>query len=210
MDPSEREAKQARLEQLRTQVRQLENELRQEPQAPWRPSGYYTAYYATTGFMLGGFAAAASLLLNVIGALVAGKHPLELIRVYLTFPLGERALSLNIEQEGGLALAIGCCLYLATGMILGVPFYLLLTRFAGGASLIKRLLLATVFSVGIWLVNFYGILSWLQPLLFDGNWIVRDIPEVVALLTHLAFGLTMALLYPLGLYQPYRLQTESL
>lgn len=74
----------------------------------------------------------ASLLFNVIGAPIAGKTPLELIRVYLTFPLGEKALELSNSGQGGYAvgdgmiLAIGCCLYLATGMLLGIPVYLCL------------------------------------------------------------------------------------
>ena len=46
------------------------------------------------GFLLGLLGAMASLLFNVIGSLVAGKNPLELIRIYLTFPLGEKALRL--------------------------------------------------------------------------------------------------------------------
>ena len=60
----------------------------EEAAAGWQPSGYYTAYYATAGFLLGSFGAMASLLFNVIGAPIAGKSPLELIRIYLTFPLG--------------------------------------------------------------------------------------------------------------------------
>ena len=61
----------------------------------WRATGYYSAYYATAGFLLGSFGAMASLLFNVVGAPLAGKSPLELIRVYLTFPLGEKALQLD-------------------------------------------------------------------------------------------------------------------
>ena len=34
-----------------------------------------------------------ALLVNVIGSLAVGQHPLKLIQVYLTFPLGEKALS---------------------------------------------------------------------------------------------------------------------
>ena len=39
----------------------------------------------------------------------------------------------------GVILAIGCCLYLATGMLLGIPVYLALTRFAAKGGLIIRL-----------------------------------------------------------------------
>ena len=109
---------------------------REEALAGWQASGYYAAYYATAGFLLGTFGAMASLLFNVIGAPIAGKSPLELIRIYLTFPLGEQALELtgagrSVYAVGdGLILAIGCCLYLGTGMLLGIPVYMALARFA--------------------------------------------------------------------------------
>jgi hypothetical protein len=47
-------------------------------------------------------------------------------------------------------------------------------------------------------VMFYGILSWLQPMLFDGRWIVDNtrLPWWVAAATHVVFGWTIALLYP--------------
>ena len=57
-------------------------------------------------------------------------------------------------------------------------------------------------------LNYYLILSWLQPWLFGGNWIVNLVPWWVATLTHLVFGWTMALAYPLGMYEPYRVRTE--
>ncbi|OYW20910.1 MAG: hypothetical protein B7Z55_06485 [Planctomycetales bacterium 12-60-4] len=127
--------KQQELLQLRERVQQLEAEIAAEQGGRhWPPGGFYMEYYATTGFMLGMFAAAISLLVNVIGAPIAGKSPLELIRVYLTFPLGEKALQLASQQTDvyaigdGVMLAIGCCLYLGTGMVLGVPFFVALVR----------------------------------------------------------------------------------
>lgn len=200
------------LEQLRAQVRQLEAEVNAEEAAEgWPPTGFYSEYYATTGFVLGMIAAAASLLVNVVGAPIAGKSPLELIRVYLTFPLGEKALELTSHAKDvyvvgdGLILAMGCCLYLGTGMILGVPFFVILSWLTENKSVIFRLIVATVLAAALWAVNFYGILVWLQPLLFGGSWIVDPnvLPTWVALVTHLVFGWTMALLYPLGRFQGY-------
>ena len=75
--------------------------------------------------MLGAVAAMSSLLFNIVGALVFGKHPLELIRVYLTFPMGAQALDYD-AVDNGMILAIGCCLYLATGMLYGIVFQLVL------------------------------------------------------------------------------------
>lgn len=203
--------KQRELETLRERTRELESELAEELarlRPRWRPQEYYTAYYVTTGFMLGIVAAAASLLFNIIGSLFFGKYPLELIRVYLTFPMGERALEID-AVDNGMVLAIGCCLYLATGMVLGIPFQLALTRLLPDGSFASRLVLVTVLAIGLWLINFYAILSWLQPALFGGNWIVQEIPWWVAALTHLVFGWTMLLIYPLGLYQPYQPPTET-
>ncbi|MEX2187513.1 MAG: hypothetical protein WD875_11995, partial [Pirellulales bacterium] len=128
-DAQQREAKQAELSALRQRAARLEAELAAESSPRWQPKGYYAAYYATTGFMLGIFGAAASLLFNVVGSTAVGRHPLELIRVYLTFPLGEKAL--NYGFENGLVLTVGCCLYLGTGMLLGIPFQMILARFAG-------------------------------------------------------------------------------
>jgi len=197
--------KRRELEELQARVRQLEVEIAaQAPQGQWPPRGFYGAYYANSGFMLGLFASMASLLVNVIGAPLAGRSPLELIRVYLTFPLGEHALE-SAGNTSGLVLAMGCCLYIATGMVLGVPFFVLLGRFAKDGTLKRRMIVATGLAISMWLVHFYAILIWLQPALLGGNWITDPafLPPWVAALTHLVFGWTMALLFPLGKFVPY-------
>lgn len=202
--------KERELAELRQRVEQLEGEIARLPPPSGRFPGYYTSYYATTGFLLGMFGAVASLLVNVIGSLFVTlpggvQHPLRLIQVYLTFPFGERAL----DMDKPLALVLGCCLYVATGSLLGIVFHLVLTRFTAEASFGKRLLVGTVFALTVWIVNFYLVLSWLQPLLFGGRWIVDLIPPWVAAATHLVFGWTMVVLYPWGLYVPYRVEMES-
>lgn len=217
---SQDEAKLRELEELRARVRALESELgllagasavAAEPPGAWAPKGFYTGYYATTGFILGMFAAAISLLVNVVGAPVVNKGPLDLIRVYLTFPLGEKALQLattGSEQYAigdGVILTLGCCLYLGTGMLLGVPFFVALVWLTQGRSTIYRVVVATVLATLLWVVNFWLLLSWLQPLLFGGRWITdpQVLPSWVALLTHLVFGWTLAVLYPWGTFQAY-------
>ena len=206
-------AKRARLAELQAEAERLESEVDAEEfgaaVGAWARKGYYLTYYATAGFFLGMVAALASLMFNIIGATVAGKDPLQLIRVYLTFGLGGKALDPAFDDR--LALAMGCILYIATGMLLGMVFHVVLTRYAANAGLLGRLALASGLAVVVWLVNFYGLISWVQPLLFGGNWIVDNgqLPWWVALATHLVFGWTMALIYPWGLFQPYRLQTEQ-
>jgi hypothetical protein len=213
MNPAEIAAKRARLAELEAEASRLAAEVDAEAFAhaagDWARRGYYLTYYATAGFFLGMVAALVSLMFNIIGASLAGKDPLQLIRVYLTFGLGGK--SLDPAFDSGLALAMGCVLYIATGMLLGIVFHVILTRYASHAGLLGRLALASVVAVAVWLVNFYGLISWLQPLLFGGSWIVDNaqLPWWVALATHLVFGWTMAVIYPWGLFHPYRLQTDQ-
>ena len=212
------DSKREELDALKAQVRQLESEVHHEEAGQlWQPSGFYGTYYATTGAGLGGFASLISLLVNVIGAPMVGKSPLQLIRVYLTFPLGETALQFagQAGETGGMnenmIIAFGCCLYLGTGMLLGVPLYLILAKYAPHASLGKRLVIASGVALAIWVINFYGILSWLQPMVCDGNWITNQeyLPWWVAAGTHLLFGCTMALMYPLGQFAIYQRPTTE-
>jgi hypothetical protein len=150
--------------------------------------------------LLGGIAGCTSLLLNVIGSVVwpaitgEPQHPLRLIQVYLTFPLGESALQLH----SGTVLALGCLLYLGTGMLYGMLFELFISYFLPFAGTWGRISVCSLMAIIVWAVNYYAILLWLQPKLFGGTWIVDMIPPWVAVLTHLAFGWTMVLLYPLG------------
>lgn len=212
------DSKRQELEDLKAQVHQLETEVRHEEAGQlWQPSGFYGTYYATTGAVLGGFASLVSLLINIIGAPLAGKEPLALIRIYLTFPLGETALGLadqatktNVINDN-MIIAFGCTLYLGTGMLLGIPIYLILTKFVPKATLVKRLVVAGTVALVIWVINFYGILSWLQPMVCKGNWITNQefLPWWVAAGTHLLFGWTMALLYPLGQFAIYKRPTTE-
>lgn len=206
---SEVDQKRLELAELEARAQQIQEELaREERVAPFQPQGYYTAYYATTGFMLGILGAMSSLVFNIVGSALVGQYPLELIRVYLTFPLGDKAL----EIDSGLALAVGCCLYLATGMLMGIPVYLALTRWTANGSLGKRLVVASLVSLLIWLVMYYGILSWLQPAVVDmkpENLIIHQVPWWVAALSHLVFGWTLAVVYPLGDFTAYRRPMEQ-
>lgn len=211
-------AKHQEFESLKARVEQLERELGEVAvEQRWQPTTYYWAYHLTSGFLLGVFGAAAALLINVVLAPMVGKHPLELIRVYLTFPLGEEALSLSDAANNvptirdGMILTFGCCLYFATGMVLGMPFHVAMTRLSPDGSLKNRLAIGSVLALLIWLIGFYGILVWLQPVLFGGNWITsgKYLPWWVAAGTHLVFGWTMALLAPMAKFLPYQPPEED-
>jgi len=155
---------------------------------------------ANAGLLQGALAGCTSLLVNVIGSVLwptisgGAQHPLRLIQVYLTFPLGESAL----ELSGGILLALGCLMYLATGMLYGVLFVVVLSYMLPNAGFWARMIACSILAIAVWLLNFYGVLAWLQPLLFGGHWIVDLVPWWVAAATHLVFGWTIALVYPLG------------
>lgn len=202
MDNDATRIKLQELDELKSRIAALESEVTYSGRRDaWVPKQYYTTYHLLAGMVLGLIAAAASLLYNAIGATLLGKNTLEIIRVYLTFPMGEKALSYD-SVENGFALAAGCCLYLATGVIGGIPFHLILTRYFSNAKFGRRFLVATLLGVGVWIVNYYGILIWLQPMLIGGNWIVEKVPVFVALTTHLVFGWTMMLVGHWGAFIP--------
>lgn len=169
------------------------------PLKPLQPA-YEFGHFGAIGAWQGALAGCVSLLANVIGSAlwpaISGteQHPLRLIQVYLTFPLGESALELN----SGILLALGCLMYLATGMLYGMLFVVLLSYFMPQAGVWGRLIVCSVLAIAIWGINFYGILAWLQPLFFGGRWVIDLVPWWVAALTHLVFGWTIALIYPLA------------
>lgn len=164
---------------------------------PWPPKSFYLWYHITTGSILGGFGAVTSLLFNIVGAVITGKHPLELIRVYLTFPMGGGALT----TDSDVALLIGVILYIVTGSFYGVLFEVLMAKYFKDSPRPKKFIIASVIGLGIWVVNFYGVLSWLQPLVFEEAYIMDLIPFWVAALTHLVFAWTMLLIGEWGHFE---------
>lgn len=186
------------LERLQRQVHAVQERLgRSNDAEPWWPK-FYTAYHVMVGAVLGLAGAAVALMFNIVGSLMVGQHPLQLIRVFLTFPLGEAALG----TEDGFALSSGFFLYFGAGMFFGAGLHVVLERFLGKASAAKRLLVAAGLGLALWVVNFYLILSWLQPLLFGGRWVVSEIPFWVAAATHVVFALTIGAGKLWGSFEP--------
>lgn len=188
MDRTERDEK---IRQHLEAIRQIEAEAA-GPAAgaqSWPPDGFYLVWHVLFGMMLGSLGAAVSLAANFIGAPLFGEEPMQLIRVYLTFPMGAEALS----AEWGVLLAVGSILYLITGALYGIVFHLLMQVYFSDADFRKLLIVGSVFGLALWVGNFYLVLSWLQPLLQGDNWIVRLVPPWVGALTHLAFAWTMVL-----------------
>ena len=190
---NESTGRQHQIEEHLKAIRELQAEPSEAPAESagpaWPPQDYYLIWHVLYGIALGGIAAGVSLMFNVVGAPVFGRRPLELIRVYLTFPMGERAL----EMETGFAIFVGCLLYLVTGALFGVIFHLIMSTVMRTATVRRRFIAATLIGLALWVGNFYLILSWLQPALQGDNWIVRMIPIPVGAGTHLVFAWTMLL-----------------
>ncbi len=197
------EARRRKIDHHLEAIRSLEAQAAADDSAApsWPPKDFYLLWHVVVGLTLGGVGAAVSLLANGLAAPLFGKRALELIRVYLTFPMGARALDLDDAS----VLTIGCVLYLVTGALYGILIHLVLTVYFADATRGKRFLVASAIGLGLWIVNFYLILSWLQPMLLGGNWIVSLVPPWVAALTHLAFAWTVALGSEWwGRFEPYR------
>ena len=185
---------------LQQRVAEIETRLQDAAPQTWRRTEvpFYPTYLSWSGAILGMIGAIASLLVNVAGSLLVGQHPLKLIQIYLTFPLAEKALT--GELNSGITLAVGCCLYILTGAVLAIPLQLVLVRWMPKASLGGRLGFATMAGLVLWAVNFYLLLSWMQPALFGGNWIVELVPPWIGAITHVVFAWVVAALSPWGTF----------
>jgi hypothetical protein len=141
----------------------------------------------TAGSVAGFLGAITSLICNIAGALVLGVDPLRLLRIYATILEGRRALDISRADFFIAAFT----LHMVTGILFGTIFALGARRFCAGLQ--RYISAGAGYGIAIWLVNFYGILSWLQPLLHGSAFILTEIPIAVAVLTHVCYGLTVAL-----------------
>jgi hypothetical protein len=141
----------------------------------------------TVGSVAGFLGAIASLICNIAGAFVLGVEPLRLLRIYATILEGRRALDISRDYFFIAAFTLNN----VTGILFGTIFALGARKFCAGLQ--SYILAGAGYGIAIWLVNFYGILSWLQPLLHGSAFILTEIPIAVAVLTHVSYGLTVAL-----------------
>src|SRR3990172_5722090 len=145
-----RDTKSEETQSLHDRARQWDEELTSIlpplPLRPWTDPGYSPARFVWAGLLLGSLAGCTSLIVNVIGSVLwpalSGEvqHPLRLIQVYLTFPLGESALTL----DSGALLALGCLLYFGTGMLYGMLFELAISYIIPNAGVWARLVACSI------------------------------------------------------------------
>mgnify|MGYP001591367785 CR=1 FL=1 len=197
------------VKQQRQALEELEQKLSKisgKPSKPWYRSGFYTSYYVISGLILGALAAWVALAFNVIGAWIAFGDPFRLLRVYATFFGGPAIMS---GTQDGIAILLALILHSATGAVVGAPIHVVLSRFVAHMTLQKRIVAGVALGVAMWLINFYGILSWLQPIVSGGRYIIDEIPIAVAVLTHICFALTMLMLQPYWAFDAQRVQSRD-
>jgi hypothetical protein len=165
----------------------------------WPPAGFYTTFYVVAGLTLGTMGALTSFVFNLVGSLIVSQDPMLILRVFGTFFIGQEALT--TDNLNFLILVL--LTHLIVGAIGGAVFHVVINRQFAERSPGQKILYSAFFGCAIWLINFYGIISWLQPLLVGQAYILRLMPLWVAALTHIIYGLTLGLLQPLGRFVPY-------
>jgi hypothetical protein len=147
-------------------------------------------YFAAIGSAAGFLGSLVKLVSNIIGASAMGVDPLRLLRVYGTIVEGRNALLPN----NGTSLLDTFLMHLIVGAALGAVFMLV----ACGQSRLRQffpfLAQGAGFGLAIWIINFYLLLSWIQPLVNGEAYVVKMIPWWVAAGSHTLYGLTVALL----------------
>lgn len=156
-----------------------------------------------TAFGVGVIAAWAALGVNIVGSIVVTGAPselLHLLRVYATFLHGAEALTADMRAPE--VFATSMFLYMGTGALVAAPLYLAYGRWLGWHGHAWRLGNAVWLGVAMWLVNYYVVLSWAQPVAlrlvrYEGEpraYITEHIPGWVAALTHVTFVAVVLLL----------------
>jgi hypothetical protein len=192
-----------RLAMHRQAIRELEAELRAAPVAvTWPPPGFYLTFYVVAGLLLGILGSLTSFVFHVVGSLMVNQDPLTFLRVYGTVFLGARALTTD-QLDFFMLVAV---VHFSIGAAGGAVFHVAVNRWVPDRPLLQ-IGLGAAYGLLMWVVNFYGILVWLQPRLVGQAFVLELMPAWVAALTHVIYGVTLGVLQPLGRFVPYRTQT---
>ena len=187
------------IERHRTALVELESRLAEPVTANWPPVGFYLTFYSVAGTTIGIIGSLASFAFHIVGSLLVNQDPLRFLRVYGTVFLGARALTTE-DLNFFMLVAI---VHFSVGAIAGAVFHVLVNRFVPDRGWLQ-VALGALYGLVMWIVNFYFILSWLQPRLVGEAYVLELMPAWIAALTHVIYGVTLGLLQPLGRFVPYR------
>ncbi len=187
------------IERHRAAMADLEAQLGETPSHPWPPAGFYLTFYIVAGTTLGILGSISSFAFHVVGSLLVKQDPLLFLRVYGTVFLGAKALTTE-DLDFFMLVAV---VHFSVGASAGAVFQVLMGRFAPDRWGLQ-IALGALYGLSMWVVNFFFVLSWLQPRLVGQAYVLQLMPAWVAALTHLIYGVTLGLLQPLGRFVPYR------
>lgn len=191
------------IEAHRQAILELEEKLRRVETAAkveWPPREFYVTFYIVAGCMIGLVGAMASFIFNLVGSVMVAQDPMLLLRVIGTFFQGEKALTTADMNFLILVLLV----HFSVGAVGGAIYHVVINRYFETYSGGKKILLGVAWGLVIWLVNFYGIISWVQPLTVGKAFILDMMPAWVAALTHAVYGITLGLLQPFGRFIAYK------
>lgn len=191
------------IERHRAALVSLESQLTEPATAHWPPIGFYLTFYIVAGTTIGILGSLASFIFHVVGSLMVNQDPLKFLRVYGTVFLGARALTTE-DLNFFMLVAV---VHFSIGAIAGAVFHVLVNRFVPNRTGLQ-IGLGVLYGLVMWIVNFYLVLSWLQPRLVGEAYVLQLMPAWIAALTHVIYGLTLGLLQPLGRFVPYRPATQ--
>lgn len=184
----------------RAAIADLESRLSPLAVSPgWPPHGFYLTFYVVAGTLIGILGSLVSFLFNVLGSLIVNQDPLLILRVYGTVFLGKQALVTD-DLTFFMLVAV---VHFSVGAIAGAVFHVGVNWLVPDRP-IMQIGLGALYGLGMWIVNFYGVLVWLQPRLVGHAFVLELMPVWVAALTHVLFGVTLGALQPLGRFTPYR------
>jgi hypothetical protein len=187
------------IEHHRSAIAALEAQLGGPGARSWPPAGFYLTFYIVAGTTIGILGSAVSFLFHIIGSLLVNQDPLLFLRVYGTVFLGQAALTTD-DLSFFMLVAI---VHFSVGASAGAVFHVLINRFIPERSGLQ-VVLGGLYGLLMWVVNFYFVISWLQPRLVGQAFVLQLMPAWVAALTHLIYGLTIGLLAPLGRFVAYQ------
>lgn len=170
-----------------------------EPTVRWPPPGFYLTFYVVAGMILGILGSLTSFAMHVLGSVLIAQDPLRILRVYGTVFLGPKALTTD-DLNFFMLVAV---VHFSVGAAAGAVFHVLVNRLVPDRWPLQ-LVLGAAYGLLMWIVNFYVVIAWLQPRLWGQAYVLQLMPIWVAALTHLVYGLTLAVLQPLGRFVPYR------
>jgi hypothetical protein len=193
------------IERHRAAIVDLEAQLGDEnvPRA-WPPVGFYLTFYIVAGTTLGILGSLTSFAFHVVGSLLVEQDPLLFLRVYGTFFLGGEALTTD-DLNFFMLVAV---VHFSVGASAGAVFQVLISRFVP-ENWPLQILLGAAYGMLMWVVNFFFVMSWLQPMLVGDAYVLDLMPMWVAALTHVIYGVTLGFLQPLARFVPYRPALEA-